>query len=224
MGLFEAVISFSVSLLTLTAASFLLSQKKHLFSVLLSLLSSISVGCFCYFWKLALQDSGKNTTLLGYERYPFVLYCVVGIFLINAIILVYSLIGLSGKALSRKAKNILRLSVILLLIALIVTIACLTMRNSIFGTWTGDGSFAVPNLQFPLEHATTLQFRIDSTGTMTSHSLDGTTLNETFSYSLWNDTITVTKDDVSYCILFKVKDNQLYFGNNGEFGIYQKTK
>lgn len=224
MGLFEAVLSFSVLLLTLAAASFLLSRKKHLFSLLLSVISSISAGFFCHFWKLALQDGGKSTVLLGYDRYPFVLYCIIGAFLFNAIILFYSMIGLSKKELSRKTRVILRLAVILLLIAFIVTVAYLTMRNTIIGTWTGDGSFAVPNLQFPLEHATILQFRIDKTGTMTSLSVDGTTLIEEFSYSLWNDTITVTKDGVSYGILYTVKGNQLFFGRGGSFGIYQKTK
>lgn len=213
----------SCSVIALAAAILFLKQRKAIFTSICVLLSTASIVCSCHFWNILLKESGKTTYLLGYERYPFVLYLTLAIILANLVCISFSLVFLLKHEVSSKTMRRMRVIALGIGAAYVLTIALLLMSGSVVGTWAGDGQMDVPNMPFPLEKTTELKFKSDGTVIATSvSSTSGETVVSTYTYSLWNDTITVTENGISYGILYEVKRSKLYFGRNGEFGVYSR--
>lgn len=220
---FVKILVFSAcSVIALVAAILFLKRRRAILASIGVLLSTACIVCSCHFWNAVLGESGKTTFLLGYERYPFVLYLIIAIILINLVCISFALVFLFKHEVSNKAIRRMRMIAIGVTAVYILTIALLLMSGSIVGTWTGDGQMDVPNMSFPLEKTIELTFKADGTVIAKTVLSSGETVVSTFTYSLWNDTINVTKDGISYAILYEVNESKLYFGRNGEFGVYSR--
>lgn len=222
MNFVKILVFGACSVIALVTAILCLKRRRAILASIGVLLSTACIVCSCHFWNTVLRESGKTTFLLGYERYPFVLYLIIAIILINLVCISFALVFLFKHEVSNKAIRRMRMIAIGVTTVYFLTIALLLISGSIVGTWTGDGQMDVPNMSFPLEKSIELTFKADGTVIAKSVSSSGETVVSTFTYSLWNDTINVTKDGISHAILYEVKGSKLYFGRNGEFGIYSR--
>lgn len=223
MDVIKTLIFGACSAITLLLSIHFLSKRKSLISLISSLFSLISIAGSSYFWTIALEGSGKPVFLLGYERYPVALYLVAAIVLGNLICTSFSFVFIRRKEVPKKTLRYMQIIAAGIVVAFVLTVGVLTMNNTIVGTWTGDGTMDVPNIPFPLEKATSLQFRANGTVIMTYIASDGEKATITYPYSITADTITVVNRETSYGILFDVRGKDLLFGTKGELGIYRRN-
>jgi len=210
------------SLVALYVSIIHIQRHNHFVALGGSLVSIVSIVVSCYCWLIALKRIGQQTRFLGYDEYPFILYLVSTIVIIDLILLTFSLILIFCKDPKFEVNRCMFLSAVGIILLYIVTVGLLTKNNSIIGTWIGDGNFDVPYTVFPLEYATCLEFNNDGTVFVEAVNNNSNTVSEELIYSLTRDTITVQKDGLNYGILFDVKGDELHFGTNGVFGIYYR--
>ncbi|MBQ2776601.1 MAG: hypothetical protein IJF50_03790 [Peptococcaceae bacterium] len=90
---------FAVSVLIL---SFVCMYYKKPFIGFVSSIAAMALTCLTgYSWKLMLIDSGKDTTLLGFSRYPAALIILCILLLLAAVSMTFSVI-----LILRKRRNI----------------------------------------------------------------------------------------------------------------------
>ena len=68
--------------------------KLHILTGSAGLATIVSIAVSSHFWRLALIESGKNTRLLGYERYPAILYIVAALVAVGLFCTVAGIVGL----------------------------------------------------------------------------------------------------------------------------------
>ena len=71
--------------------------RVHILSGVLGLATIAFITVSSRFWVRALVESGKNTRLLGYERYPAILYVVAALVAVGLFCTVAGIVGLVKK-------------------------------------------------------------------------------------------------------------------------------
>jgi len=79
----DAMLWGFISLTIIIIAFCCLFYKKYLCCLLCSISSFIPIGLTGYHWFLMLEGSGKNTSLLGFSRYPAALIILLILFLLS---------------------------------------------------------------------------------------------------------------------------------------------
>lgn len=72
MGMMETIVFGMVAFVLGIVAIVMVSLKKSKLSVFLGIMTIVSMLCSLYYWRIALIDSGKVVTWLGFDIYPSV--------------------------------------------------------------------------------------------------------------------------------------------------------
>lgn len=127
------------SVIALAAAILFLKQRKAIFTSICVLLSTASIVCSCHFWNILLKESGKNTYLLGYERYPFVLYLTVALILANLVCISFALVFLFKHEVSTKTVHRMQIIAVGVAMIYVLVIVLVLMNGNIgFFQWRED--------------------------------------------------------------------------------------
>ena len=90
-------------------------------------------------------------------------------------------------------------------------------ETKIVGTWSLNSGADPTDMGFPFDSAVTWTFRSDGTATAGVSNADGGVVDQTYGYTLTDDTLTLTTDDVnsistdeiSYGILYELDGDTL---------------
>jgi len=98
----EAMVIGMFSVVALVVSGCCLYYKKPFWSFINSMIAMALTGWTGYSWKLMLINSGKDTTLLGFNRYPAALIILAILFLIAFISIIVSIIWTARKNKSKR--------------------------------------------------------------------------------------------------------------------------
>lgn len=82
-------------------------------------------------------------------------------------------------------------------------------ETKILGTWSLDSGTAPSDLGFPFDSAVTWTFRSDRTATAEIPNEDGTVGSQEYGFTMTDDTLTLTTDEISYGILYELDGDTL---------------
>ena len=71
-------------------------------------------------------------------------------------------------------------------------------ETQVVGTWSRDTEVAPTEVGVPFDSAVTLTFRSDGTATAEVPNADGTVESQEYRFTMTDDTLTLTTDDVNY--------------------------
>ena len=89
------------AIMVLIVSGCCLYYKKPFGSFVSNIVAMVLTCCTGYSWKLMLMNSGKDTTLLGFNRYPAALTILSILLLAAFILLIVSIIGIVRRNKSR---------------------------------------------------------------------------------------------------------------------------
>jgi len=110
------------------------------------------------------------------------------------------------------------LAVMIICLNLLILSSC-GGEAKLTGTWQGDGSLDMLGMEAPWEYATQWVFRADGTVSVTvgEETVD-------FRYSTTDDTLTLNGEELSWGVLYRVKQDTLSIETGDGTAVFTKMK
>lgn len=97
----EAMLLGALALVLLTVSCYCLYHKKSVFALICGITSITATYLTGYHWREMLKDSGKDTALLGFNRYPLVVIILAALMLVALVIFLVCVVKIVKEATKR---------------------------------------------------------------------------------------------------------------------------
>lgn len=135
--------------------------------------------------------------------------------------IVLEMLSKNNNAQTSKTKEGGKKTIYVLLASIIISALLCSCGNKskIAGAWQGDGSLDMLGMDAPYEFATLMEF--DGMSTLVVTNDEGTI---EFTYSMTDDTLTLSDGEMSWGVSYTIKGNTLSIKTGDGFAIFNKVK